>query len=697
MSNTIYITSLQEQTGSLIVSVGLMRLLKSKYDKVAFYRPIIASKESIDNDINFMRNYFSIPLDYEESYSYTLEEALRLISQNREDELIENIIKKHKELEKKFDFILIEGFYRSKFVSILDMDVNLEIAKNIGAKVVSIINGKNSQKEQIEDEINSVKHSTENYGCKSLAIFVNRVEKRLQEELQDRYVRDKSLFFLEEIDDLSKPTMLNIKEALSAEYIIGGDEELQNLIDRMIIGSMQTSHFLERINDKDLLIFAGDRDDLLLAAFSSFQSKGHPNASGILLTGGFKPSQNVIELLKSFKEVPLPVLFAKSDTFSSAKAIELIRPKITPLDDRKISLALGLFAKNVDTKSLLESFKNGAKDEIMTPMMFEYMMFEKARENKQKIVLPETEDDRILKASDHLLKLGIVDIVLLGDEDNIKYQASTLGLDLSQATVINPLISPLTQEFADKFYELRKHKGITQKDARELVENPTYFGTMMVQEGLADGMVSGAAHTTADTVRPALQIIKTKPGISIVSSVFFMCLDTKVLVYGDCAIVTDPDSKQLAEIAISSAETASSFGIEPRVAMLSYSTGSSGSGADVDKVREATELAKKVAPHIAIDGPMQYDAATVPEVAKSKMPDSNVAGYANVLIFPDLNTGNNTYKAVQRSSGAIAIGPILQGLNKPVNDLSRGCLIKDIINTVAITALQAQGMKGNDK
>lgn len=697
MSNTIYITSFDEQTGSLIISIGLMRLLKSRYNKVAFYRPIIASNESIDNDINFMRNYFYIPLNYQESYTYTLEEALKLISQNREDELIETIIKRHKELEKEFDFILIEGLYRSKFISILDMDVNLEIAKNIGAKVVAIISGRNSQKEQIEDEINSIKHSIKNYGCSTLAIFVNRVEKRVQERLKDIYIQDKSVFFLEEVDDLNKPSMLDIKKTLNANYLIGSNEELQNLIDRIVIGSMQTSHFLEHINDKDLLIFAGDRDDLLLAAFSSFQSKTHPNVSGILLTGGLEPSENVINLLKSFKNAPLPVLSTKSDTFSSAKAIELIKPKITPQDERKISLALGLFAKNVDTKSLLESFKKGVKEEIMTPMMFEYMIFEKAREDKQKIVLPESEDDRILKASDHLLKLGIVDIVLLGDEDNIKHQASSLGLDLSQATIINPLNSPLTEEFASKLYELRKHKGITQKDAKELVENPNYFGVMMVQEGLADGMVSGAAHTTTETVRPALQIIKTKPGISIVSSVFFMCLDTKVLVYGDCAIVTDPDSKQLAEIAISSAETALSFGIEPKVAMLSYSTGSSGSGADVDKVREATKLAKQAAPHIAIDGPMQYDAATVPEVAKSKMPDSKVAGYANVLIFPDLNTGNNTYKAVQRSSGAIAIGPILQGLNKPVNDLSRGCLIKDIINTVAITALQAQSMKGRDR
>jgi len=694
MQNAIYITSLQEQTGSLIVSIGIMRLLKSKYEKVAFYRPIIASKEALDNDIEFMRSYFSIDMSYEECYTYTLEEAIKLISQNNEEELIEGVIKKYKELQKKFDFVLIEGFYRSKFVSILDIDVNLEIAKNIDTPIISIISGKGCSKAQIEDEISTVKNSVENYGCKNFALFVNRVEFGIAEELRSAKRESENIFFLEESDELAKPTIQNIKDALSAEVILGEEDEMQNTINRMLIGSMQAGHFLERMRDKDMLIFAGDRDDLLISSFASFHSKEHPNAAGVLLTGGMRPSRTVISMLQGYKDISLPVIAAESDTFSSAKTIEAITPKITPQDTKKISLCLGLFSKNIDSKKIMDRLGSSGGEEVITPMMFEYSLFERARENKQKIVLPESEDVRILKAADIVLKLGIVDVVLLGSKEEIAHQASLLSLDLSKAEIIDPKTSELKEGFASKLYELRKHKGMSEKDAKELVENATYFGTMMVEEGLAGGMVSGASHTTADTVRPALQIIKTKPGITTVSSVFFMCLDTKVLVYGDCAIVTDPDSKQLAEIAISSAGTAKAFGIEPKVAMLSYSTGSSGSGADVEKVREATEMAKSLEPELAIDGPMQYDAATVLDVAKSKMPGSKVAGMANVLIFPDLNTGNNTYKAVQRSSGAIAIGPVLQGLNKPVNDLSRGCLIKDIVNTIAITAIQAQDIKG---
>jgi len=694
MQNAIYITSLQEQTGSLIVSIGIMRLLKSRYEKVAFYRPIVASKDVLDNDIEFMRSYFSIDMSYEESYTYTLDEVIKLISQNREEEIIEGVIKKYKELQKKYDFVLIEGFYRSKFVSVLDIDVNLEIAKNIDTPVISIISGKDYSKAQIEDEIGTVKNSVENYGCKNFALFVNRVEYGMADELREAFGEDGNTFFLEESDELAKPTIQNIKDALGAEVILGEEEQMQNTINRMLIGSMQTGHFLERMLDKDMLIFAGDRDDLLISSFASFYSKDHPNAAGVLLTGGMRPSRTVISMLQGYKDISLPVIAATSDTFSSAKAIEAITPKITPKDTKKISLSLGLFSKNIDAKKFLDRLGSSSGEDVVTPMMFEYSLFERARDDKQKIVLPESEDVRILKAADIVLKLGIVDVILLGDKDEIAHQASLSALDLSKAEIIDPKTSELKLGFANKLYELRKHKGMSENDAKELVENATYFGTMMVEEGLAGGMVSGASHTTADTVRPALQIIKTKPGITTVSSVFFMCLDTKVLVYGDCAIVTDPDSKQLAEIAISSAQTAKAFGIEPRVAMLSYSTGSSGSGADVEKVRGATEIAKSLAPELLIDGPMQYDAATVVEVAKSKMPDSKVAGMANVLVFPDLNTGNNTYKAVQRSSGAIAIGPVLQGLNKPVNDLSRGCLIKDIVNTIAITAIQAQDIKG---
>lgn len=690
MKETLYISSLHEQTGSLIVSMGIMRLLKSRFEKVAFYRPIIADKNETDNDISFVLKHFAISQDCNDAYTYTADEAINLISEGKQDELMEGVIKQYKELKARFDFVLIEGFYRNRFESVFDFDVNLEIAKNIDAPFISIISGKDKNKETIKDEVKIVEHSVSNYGCKNFATFVNRIEPSIQKQLKEE-VKEQNIFFLDEVADLNRLTMKNVKESLGAECIVCQDEELQNLIDRILIGSMQTANFVERVKDRDLLIFAGDRDDLLLGAYASYYAKEHPNASGIVLTGGIQPNATVVNLLKNYDNVPLPVFLTQDDTFTTAKKIESIFPKITPEDTKKIALALGLFGKNVDTKYLLERCVSDGEEKTVTPIMFEYSLFERARADKKRIVLPESEDDRILKAADELLKLDVVDITILGNKDEVSHQAAILGLDLSKAEIIEPATSEYIENFAKRFYELRKHKGVSEKDAREFVEKPTFFGTMMVQEGFADGMVSGASHTTADTVRPALQIIKTKPGISTVSSVFFMCLDTQVLVYGDCAIVQDPTADQLAEIAMSSAQTAKAFGIDPKVAMLSYSTGDSGSGADVDKVREATKIAKEKAPEINLDGPMQYDAATVPSVAVKKMPDSKVAGHANVLVFPDLNTGNNTYKAVQRSSGAVAIGPVLQGLNKPVNDLSRGCLIKDIVNTVAITAIQAQG------
>jgi phosphate acetyltransferase len=324
--------------------------------------------------------------------------------------------------------------------------------------------------------------------------------------------------------------------------------------------------------------------------------------------------------------------------------------------------------------------------------MFEYKLIERAKADPRHIVLPEGEEERILRASEILLRRGVADLTLLGNPDEIKNKIGTLGIDLDGIHIIDPLTSDHRESFAQTYYALRKHKGISEEMAFDTVTDVSYFGTLMVHKDLADGMVSGAIHTTGETILPALQIIRTRPGFSIVSSVFLMCLADRVLVYGDCAVNPDPNAEQLAEIAISSAETTGIYGIEPRIAMCSYSTGESGQGAEVDKVRQATRIARELRPDLKIEGPIQYDAAVDAGVASTKMPDSEVAGKATVFIFPDLNTGNNLYKAVQRSANAVAIGPVLQGLKKPVNDLSRGCTIPDIVNTVAITAIQAQAV-----
>lgn len=327
-------------------------------------------------------------------------------------------------------------------------------------------------------------------------------------------------------------------------------------------------------------------------------------------------------------------------------------------------------------------------------MMFEFNLIERAKQNRMRIVLPEGVEERILRAADILARREVADIILLGDADKVGSKVSELGIALDGVQIIQPNLSPKFEEYAQTYFELRKHKGVSIERARDTMNDVTYFGTMMVHKGDAEGMVSGSINTTAHTIRPAFEFIKTKPGFSIVSSVFLMCLKDRVLAFGDCAVNPNPTAEQLAEIAINSAHTARIFGIEPRVAMLSYSTGSSGKGADVEKVIEATRIAKERAPELLLEGPLQYDAAIDMDVARTKLPGSQVAGQATVFIFPDLNTGNNTYKAVQRAAGAVAIGPVLQGLNKPVNDLSRGCTVPDIVNTVAITAIQAQAEKG---
>ena len=398
---------------------------------------------------------------------------------------------------------------------------------------------------------------------------------------------------------------------------------------------------------------------------------------------------NIQKLLTGLSSFSVPILSTAGDTYQTARELMRVQSRLRVNSSRKIALALGLFHSNVDIAAIETRIVSDAKSEVMTPMMFEYKLFDMAHSNRKKIVLPESSDERILRAAEIILRRKIADVVLLSNREKLREKYMRLGLDLSDAIIIDPYKSELMDEFVNAFYELRKAKGLAMDGARDAMLHVNYFATMMVHLGYADGMVSGAMHSTGDTIRPALQIIKTSSDISIVSSVFFMCLKTKVLVYGDCAVNQDPDSAQLAQIALSSAKTARVFGIEPKVAMLSYSTGESGSGVDVDKVREATKILKSLDRSLLVEGPIQYDAAISKKVAKTKLPDSKVAGEANVFIFPDLNTGNNTYKAVQRSSDAIAIGPILQGLNKPINDLSRGCLVEDIVNTIAITAIQA--------
>lgn len=693
-AKTLYIASLSPEAGKLVVTLGIMEFLSCSVGNVAFFRPVIDTERKEDPDIALIRGRYCANMSYEESYGFQAAEVKTFVAEGRIKFFLEELMNHLSGLKERYDFVLCEGLNSTSFLSAFDVDINIEIAKNLGCPFIGVLNGMDQSPRDIAKEITIAADAIAEAGCTHFATFVNRMSPDtlgvLEVELEDPDdTSGTPVFLLPEEQELDKPSLGDISKALGCTNLLGHQYGMDRIVKRLKIAAMTMEHFLGHVEDGDLIIVPGDRDDIILAALSTLFSINYPNVAGILLSGGFLPGQNTMRLL-SDREQTLPLLSVPSDTYTTTCNVAAVPALINPGDERKIALALGLFESHVHASKLHSMTSLSSAPDTVTPVMFEYGLFERARSQKKHIVLPESNDERILRATEILLRRNVVAITLLGPPAKIKAQAASLGLDISAAKIIDPAHSDLTEGFSKRFYELRRHKNMTPDGARDALSNASYFATMMVHEGLADGMVSGAIHTTANTIRPALQIIKTVPGISVVSSVFFMCLDTRVLVYGDCAVNPHPDAAQLVEIAISSADTATTFGLEPRVAMLSYSTGASGTGAEVEKIRSATILARQKRPDLLIEGPIQYDAAIDPSVAKQKMPESQVAGRATVFIFPDLNTGNNTYKAVQRSSGAVAIGPILQGLKKPVNDLSRGCLVADIINTVAITAIQAQ-------
>ncbi|MBW1773510.1 MAG: phosphate acetyltransferase [Deltaproteobacteria bacterium] len=703
MSGSLFITATEARSGKSLISLGVMEMLHRKIDRVGFFRPLINGEPESnerDNDIELISTRFNLGIPYDKMYAYTTSEANRLISIGREADLIGGVIKKYNELRKDCDFILCEGTDFAGSTAAFEFDINAEISKNLACPVLLVANAHRKSKEDTLKFIELALESLHDKGCRTIATIVNRInpdDGKAIVDLLDKsaFGKGQVVFTIPDEVTLGKPTVGEIARIVGAE-VIYGEEQLDRHVHGFTVAAMQLRNFLERIERGSLIITPGDRADVIVACLAVVSSTSMENISGILLTGGLKPEEPVRNLIKGFARM-VPILSVKENTFPTATIVDKIHATISPHDDRKIIEALAVFEKNVNVEMLAEKIIT-ARTAVVTPKMFEYELLQKARKQKQHIVLPEGEEERILRASEVLLQRDVVDITLLGNAQTIREKISQMSLKLEKANIVEPPSSDMLQEYAETYYGLRKHKGITRENARDVMSDATYFGTMMIHKGHADGMVSGSVHSTAATVRPAFEIIKTKQGFSIVSSVFLMCLADRVLVYGDCAVNPNPDARQLAEIALSSAQTAQTFGIHPIVAMLSYSTGESGKGEDVERVREATKIAKEKAeesfPDLKIEGPLQYDAAVDPGVARTKMPDSEVAGKATVFIFPDLNTGNNTYKAVQRSAGAVAIGPVLQGLKHPVNDLSRGCTIPDIVNTVAITAVQAQSEKG---
>lgn len=697
MSKAIYIATSDQNSGKSIITLGLMSILIGKTAKVGYFRPIVEDfiDGELDNHIETVLSYFNLDIKFEDAYAITKSKLIKKKNKGKIGEVLDLIIEKYKKLEEQFDFVLVEGTSFTGEGTSIELDLNVLIAKNLGIPTIIIGSGVGKTLDELVDSLYLVYDSFKVKEVEVLSVFANKVQpenielvtKGLQKSLPGNVLVNT----IPLISSLNNPTMQEIVNELDAKVLFGGTY-LNNEIGHFSVGAMQLHNYLVHLHDNALVITPGDRSDIILGALQANESVNYPSISGIILTGNIIPEESILKLIEGLSAI-VPIISVDGGTYNITNKIGSIKSKIYANNTHKIETSISTFEKYVSIELLSERLIT-FQAEGMTPKMFQYNMVKRAKQHRKHIVLPEGSDERIIIAASRLLAMDVVDISIIGDKKQIENKITELGItfDFSKVNIINPKESEFYDNYVTTYYELRKAKKMTLEIARDLMEDGSYFGTMMVYKGHADGMVSGAAHTTQHTILPALQFIKTKPNCSIVSSVFFMCLEDRVSVFGDCAINPNPTSEQLAEIAISSAESSLAFGIEPKIAMLSYSSGSSGKGDEVDKVRAATEIVKQKRPDLKIEGPIQYDAAVDRAVGKSKMPDSEVAGQASVLIFPDLNTGNNTYKAVQRETGALAIGPMLQGLNKPVNDLSRGCTVDDIINTVVITAIQAQGL-----
>jgi phosphate acetyltransferase len=681
----IYVASPEGDTGKSTVALGILHRLAATVAKVGVFRPITRLGEDRDYILELLLDHSTAGLAYDDCVGVGYERL-----HDDPDAALGDIVDRYHRVADQCDAVLIVGSDYTDVAAPSELSTNARIAANLGAPVVLAVKAKDRTPEQVAHIVDICLAEVAAQHAHTAAVVANRCDPaRLSAVSAALEPFEPKCYVLPEEPLLVAPSVAELREAVEGTVIAGDSALLNREALDVLVAGMTAEHVLERLTEGVAVITPGDRSDVVLAVVSAHAAEGFPSLSCIILNGGLQLHPSISTLVSGLG-LRLPIITTRFGTFETASRVAAARGRVTATSFRKIDTALALMDTYVDTTDLLAQLSIAIPN-VVTPQMFTYQLLDWARSDRKHIVLPEGDDDRILTAAGRLLRRGVAELTILGDEARIRPRAAELGVDISAATVLNPQTSDLCDKFAEQYAELRKHKGVTVEQAREVMHDVSYFGTMLVHNDMVDGMVSGAKHTTAHTVRPSFEIIKTLPDVQTVSSIFLMLLADRVLAYGDCAIVPDPTSEQLADIAISSARTAAQFGIEPRVAMLSYSTGSSGTGADVDKVRTATELVRQREPDLLVDGPIQYDAAVEPSVAEAKMPDSKVAGHATVLIFPDLNTGNNTYKAVQRSAGAIAIGPVLQGLNKPVNDLSRGALVEDIVNTVAITAIQAQG------
>ncbi|WP_225799202.1 phosphate acetyltransferase [Streptomyces sp. NK15101] len=690
MTRSVYVTGIDRGDGRQVVELGVMELLTRQVDRVGVFRPLVHHRP--DRLFDLLRARYRLSQDPSSVYGMDYHEASALQAERGTDELVSRLVDRFHAVARDYEVVLVLGTDFAATQLPDELALNARLANEFGASVIPVVGGKGQPAESVRAEARNAFRAYDGLGCDVLAMVVNRVSGEDRGAIAERLAARLPVpcYVLPDEPALAAPTVAQITHALGASVVLGDDAGLARDALDFVFGGAMLPNFLKALTPGCLVVTPGDRADLVVGALAA-HSAGTPPIAGVLLTLNERPDDEILTLAARLAP-GTPVISVPGNSFPTAAELFALEGKLNAATPRKAETALGLFERHVDTADLLKRI-SVARSGRVTPMMFEHELLEQARTDRRRVVLPEGTEERVLRAADVLVRRDVCDLTLLGDVEAIRKKAADLSVNLGDTQLIDPQTSELRDSFAEKYAALRAHKGVTVELAYDVVSDVNYFGTLMVQEGLADGMVSGSVHSTAATIRPAFEIIKTKPDASIVSSVFFMCLADKVLVYGDCAVNPAPNAEQLADIAAQSAATAARFGVEPRIAMLSYSTGTSGSGADVDKVREATKLVREAHPELRIEGPIQYDAAVEPSVAATKLPGSEVAGQATVLIFPDLNTGNNTYKAVQRSAGAVAVGPVLQGLRKPVNDLSRGALVSDIVNTVAITAIQSQSQE----
>jgi phosphate acetyltransferase len=693
VTRSVYVAGLDPAAGKSLVALGVAELLSRRVGGLAAFRPLVGDDE--DELLRLMRRRYGIAAPYGALYGATYAEAGELLAAGRTDDLVARIVERYRALAARSDAVVVVGsdldrdYPRDAHRAGMPRDLafSAHLAVEFGSLLLAVLDGRRIAVGEVPGAASAAGHAMAELGADVLAVVVNRVPAEQRGPVVDAVAGlPLPVYVVPEEPALTTPTVAEVAAALGAKRLLGDDAAYARDARGFVVGGATVPVFLDHLTEGCLVITPGDRADLIVAAYAA-HATGAVSLAGILLTLGELPDPRAVRLVERL-DTRLAMLSVPQDSFAAVTAAGRIEPRLRADNPRKVEMALGVFESSVPTADLMRRV-SVARSTRVTPLMFESELIERARSVRRHVVLPEGSEPRILRAAEILLRRGVVDLTLLGPSDEITRRAREAGVDVQAARLVDPATSPWRERFAQTYLRRRAHKGRTLEQARDTVTEVNYFGTMMVDAGYADAMVSGAVHPTAATIRPAFEIIRTVPGVSVASSVFFMCLADRVLVYGDCAVNPNPDAEQLADIAISSADTAARFGVQPHVAMLSYATGSSGAGVDVEKVAAATELVRRRRTDLPVEGPIQYDAAVDPAVAATKLPGSSVAGHATVLIFPDLNTGNNTYKAVQRSAHAVAVGPVLQGLRKPVNDLSRGATVRDIVNTVAITAIQA--------